>query len=142
MDIPLSTKEQDAIDRRRAAEAARRERVLDAKNRTIGMDYQALAAQVAERKAQESNVLLRAEIQGNNNLYLRSQPWLFSSPRPFTHSLVQTPSHWCSPLILGAELNRQDRILQMLDHRQREDIRALNKVCNSLAILGFVFRVK
>ena len=50
-DVPREIKEAQIIDRRRALEAARVERIFDVKNRTIGIDKEALEAQIVSKKA-------------------------------------------------------------------------------------------
>eukprot|EP01051_Picozoa_sp_SAG22_P022785 SAG22_NODE_5602_length_986_cov_1.068771_1_plen_253_part_01 len=49
-DVPREVKEAQIIERRRALEAARQERIFDVKNRTIGIDTAALEAQIAAKK--------------------------------------------------------------------------------------------
>lgn len=55
VDIPLDTKESAAIERRRNMEMARKSRIFDAKDRTIGVDLNSIAAQVTERKNREAD---------------------------------------------------------------------------------------
>lgn len=55
VDIPLDTKESAAIERRRNMEMARKSRIFDAKDRTIGVDLNGIAAQVTERKNSEAD---------------------------------------------------------------------------------------
>lgn len=50
VDIPLDTKESAAIERRRNMEAARKSRIFDATQRTIGVDVNALDAQVDDSR--------------------------------------------------------------------------------------------
>jgi len=55
VDIPLDTKESAAIERRRNMEMARKSRIFDAKDRTIGVDLDGIAAQVTERNNREAD---------------------------------------------------------------------------------------
>lgn len=55
VDIPLDTKESAAIQGRRNKEAARKSRIFDAKQRTIGVDLDAINEQVQERRNREDN---------------------------------------------------------------------------------------
>ena len=48
-------KESKRIECKRQANAARTERFLDARQRTLGLDLQALDAQVAEKKRNQQN---------------------------------------------------------------------------------------
>jgi len=59
VDIPLDSKESAAISRRQNAEAARKSRIFDSKQRTIGVDLVALDAQVKQRKEQMNDEKLR-----------------------------------------------------------------------------------
>lgn len=55
VDIPLDTKESAAIERRRNMEEARKSRIFDAQQRTIGVDLNGIQAQVNERKNREAD---------------------------------------------------------------------------------------
>lgn len=90
LDIPLDPKEQAAIDRRRAAEYARTQRIMNPRQMKMGLDYQGLANQVVERKGAEADTEMREAMYAQ-------------------------------------QMNRQDRLLQMMERRQQADARALNK---------------
>lgn len=55
VDIPLDTKESAAIQARKNKEAARKSRIFDARQRTIGVDLPAIDEQVHQRKNKESD---------------------------------------------------------------------------------------
>ena len=59
VDIPLDNKEAAVIERRQNAEAARKSRIFDSKQRTIGVDLDALDSQVKQRKERENDEKLR-----------------------------------------------------------------------------------
>jgi len=59
VDIPLDYKESAIIERRKNAEASRKSRIFDSKQRVIGVDLAALDAQVKQRKEQENDEKLR-----------------------------------------------------------------------------------
>lgn len=64
LDIPVDLKEAAAIERRRAMEEARKSRIFNAKTRQIGVDEQALAQQVKDRRHMEEFERKRAEAFG------------------------------------------------------------------------------
>jgi len=55
VDIPLDTKESAAIQARKNKEAARKSRIFDARQRTIGVDLAAIDEQVHQRKNKEAD---------------------------------------------------------------------------------------
>jgi len=55
VDIPLDTKETAAIERRRNMESARKSRIFDARQRTIGVDLDGIKDQVQERKHRDTD---------------------------------------------------------------------------------------
>jgi len=55
VDIPLDTKESAAIQARKNKEAARKSRIFDARQRTIGVDLAAIDEQVQQRKNKEAD---------------------------------------------------------------------------------------
>lgn len=55
VDIPLDTKESAAIQARQNKEAARKSRIFDARQRTIGVDLAAIDEQVQQRKNREAD---------------------------------------------------------------------------------------
>ena len=64
LDIPVDLKEAAAIERRRVMEEARKSRIFNAKTRQIGVDEQALAQQVKDRRQMEDFERKRAEAFG------------------------------------------------------------------------------
>uniref|UniRef100_A0A8C6SZQ3 RIB43A-like with coiled-coils protein 1 n=1 Tax=Neogobius melanostomus TaxID=47308 RepID=A0A8C6SZQ3_9GOBI len=52
VDLPVDQSTQNAVERRRAAESARKERIFNTRLRVIGLDLQALEQQVQDRKHQ------------------------------------------------------------------------------------------
>lgn len=55
VDIPLDTKESAAIQARKNKESARKSRIFDARQRTIGVDLNAIDEQVQQRKNKEAD---------------------------------------------------------------------------------------
>ena len=53
VDLPVDNSVELAVERRRAAEAARHSRIFNARNRVIGLDLQTLDRQVAERRERD-----------------------------------------------------------------------------------------
>lgn len=53
MDVPVDESSMRAVERRRAAEVARKKRIFSTRNRVIGLDVHVLEQQVAERREQE-----------------------------------------------------------------------------------------
>ncbi|KAL2104071.1 hypothetical protein ACEWY4_000939 [Coilia grayii] len=53
VDLPVDNSAALAVERRRAAEAERKSRIFNARNRVIGLDLQSLDRQVAEKKQRE-----------------------------------------------------------------------------------------
>lgn len=53
VDLPVDNSAALAVERRRAAEAARQSRIFNPRNRVMGLDLHALNRQVAERRERE-----------------------------------------------------------------------------------------
>ena len=64
LDIPVDYKEAAAIERRRNLEEQRKSRIFNARTRLIGVDEQALAQQVKDRKQLEEREKRRNEAFG------------------------------------------------------------------------------
>lgn len=66
MDVPVDESSMRAVERRRAAEVARRKRIFNTRNRVIGLDVHALEQQVAERRECEGAERQREMAYGKN----------------------------------------------------------------------------
>ncbi|XP_072512525.1 RIB43A-like with coiled-coils protein 1 [Salminus brasiliensis] len=53
LDVPVDSRAVQAVERRRAAEAARHKRIFSTRNRVLGLDTRVLEQQVAERRNRE-----------------------------------------------------------------------------------------
>ncbi|XP_053572228.1 RIB43A-like with coiled-coils protein 2 [Bombina bombina] len=97
LDLPVDLKEAALLEKRREIELQRQSRVFNSKVRTIGVDKQALDAQVHDNKIQQEIENKRQEAYDTQRL-------------------------------------QHDKIVCLLDERQKEDIRNLNKATNDFRL--------
>ena len=64
LDLPVDYKEAAAIERRRNQEEQRKSRIFNARTRLIGVDAQAIEAQVKDRKQMEDMEKKRGQAFG------------------------------------------------------------------------------
>lgn len=84
VDVAVDESSMRAAERRRAAEGERRKRVLNTRNRVIGLDVHALEQQVAERREREEAERQREMAYGKSQTE-RAVTVLHNSPNTFLH---------------------------------------------------------
>lgn len=73
VDMAVDESSVRAVERRRAAEVARRKRIFSTRNRVIGLDVHALEQQVAERRVHEEAERQRDMAYGTSSTELKKQ---------------------------------------------------------------------
>lgn len=71
VDLPVDQSTEKAVERRRAAEAARKSQIFNTRLRVMGLDLDALNQQVQEKKHQQNMERQRDKAFGKEYMYLK-----------------------------------------------------------------------